>query len=129
MAGRLIAIGDIHGCAGALATLLGAIQPDTGDVEKKPLLDFASVDRPQTATEGNFQRRRSIERDAEFASQAIARTAWHQRQGRLRMRHRGCDLVHRSVAAPRDDRRDAATESGERQLAPVTGPFGHEHIR
>ncbi|MDR1491381.1 MAG: metallophosphoesterase [Planctomycetaceae bacterium] len=42
MAGRIIAIGDIHGCLAALDTLLDAIQPDKSD-SLIPLGDF--VDR------------------------------------------------------------------------------------
>ena len=105
------------------------IESDSGHIEEQSLLDFAGIDRPQTAVERDLQCRRCIERDAKFAGEAIAGSAWHQRQRRVGIRQRACDLVHRPVATPRDDRRDAARDSSARELVRMTRSVGHEHIR
>jgi hypothetical protein len=52
MAGRTIAIGDIHGCSAALAALLDAIEPGPGDTFV-PLGDY--IDREEKGVRLGFQ--------------------------------------------------------------------------
>src|SRR5262245_53109208 len=104
------------------------VETDAGDIEEQPLVDFAGIDCPIAAVEGELERRRFLERDAKLTRQTVARSAWHQCKRGVRKRDRRPDLVHRAVAAPCDDRRNAASSCRKRKLTRVPGTLGDEDV-
>jgi hypothetical protein len=104
------------------------VETDARDIEEQALLYFAGVDRPLATAERELEGRRCVEWDPEFARQTIAGSTWHERKRRVRKRDRGSNLVHRAVAAPGDNRRNASGDSRERKLAGVARTFGDEYV-
>jgi hypothetical protein len=104
------------------------VETDAGDVEEQPLVYFARVNRPFPAAERQLERRRCVERNPKFTCQTITGSTWHERKRCLGERDRRGDLVHRAIAAPRNDRRNAASGGRARKLTRVAGTFGNEDV-
>jgi hypothetical protein len=67
--------------------------------------------------------------DAERGGQAVARAGRHEAKRRRRASQRTAGFVHRSIAAPHDDKIGAFGDSRRGELARVSGALGHRDRR
>ena len=104
------------------------VEADARYVEKQLQVEFA---RDPCGIRGRRGRPRcagGIQRDAQLASQTVARPAWDDPQCRLAKRERRGHFVDRAVSAPRHHRRDATGQRRSRQVPRMSHAFRQEDL-
>ena len=105
------------------------VEADARDVDEQAPGDLAGIDRAGRAAKRGGQGRLGMRGDAELARQAVAGSRRNDAQRYIAKGKGRSHLIHRAVAAPRDDETRAAGKRRPREIARVARLLGDKDVR